>query len=117
MVFSHVATASTWLAGIRHFPEDGGVGNTEHHREGVKGAAAAVSSKGPLGCRASGGTGYFQPPGLGTYRQNIICNLPQLRRQKNVSRSLNWALGFMQLAICSLVKHSLRLFLEYLGFP
>lgn len=94
MVFSHVASASTWLAGIRHFPEDGGVGNTEHHREGAKGAAAAVSSKGSSGCRASGGTGYFQPPGLGMDRQNIICNLPQLRRQENVSAPLigHWGL-------------------------
>lgn len=117
MVFSCVAAASTWLAGIRHSLEDSGVGNTEHHREGAKGGATAVSSKGLSGCRVSGGTGYFQPPGLGTYRQNIICNLPQLRRQKNVVCSLNWALGFMQLAICSLVKHSLRLSLEYLGLP
>lgn len=88
MVFSCVAAASTWLAGIRHSLEDSGVGNTEHHREGAKGGATAVSSKGLSGCKASGGTGYFQPPGLGTYRQNIICNLPQLRRQKNVSAPL-----------------------------
>lgn len=90
MVVSHVAAASARLAGIRRFPEDGGggVGNTEHHREGAKGGAAALSSKGPSGCRASRGTGCFQLPEFGTYRQNIVCNLPQFRRQKNVSAPL-----------------------------
>lgn len=51
-------------------------------REGAKGDTAALSSKGPSGCRASGGTCYVQLP------RNVRaahCHLPQLRRQQNVS--------------------------------
>ena len=85
MVVSHVAAASTGLAGIRRFSEEVGMGSAEHRREGAKGDAAALSSKGPAGCRAGAGTGCVHLPRLGTYRQNIVCNLPQLRRWQNVS--------------------------------
>lgn len=115
MVVSRVAAASAGPAGIRRFPEDVGMGSAARHREGATGDAAALSSKRPSGCRAGGGTG--DPTFLGEERTGRTPSVIFPSSHGTCVCSLNWAPGFIQLAICSLVRHSLRLFLEYIGLP
>ena len=53
----------------------------------------------------------FLTPWVRNVQENIVI-LPSSDERKMWLCSLNWALGFISLAICSLVRHSLRLFLE-----
>lgn len=67
--------------------------------------------KGPIRLQGQWEDWLFLTPWVRNVQENIVI-LPSSDERKMWLCSLNWALGFISLAICSLVRHSLRLFLE-----